>query len=340
MSKRPTMQDVADMAGVSLSTVDRILNRRTTVKPSTLRHVLETAQRIGFYGTPVIRDRLSEQAPACTFGFLLNPAPRTLYREFADRLSERVRNAARVRGTPMVVHLDRLDERMMIDRLYQLAAQCDVIAAVVFDTPAVHDALKDISAKGCGVVAMLTDVCAPECLAFIGADPIKMGRGTGWIISALLPAGGRVLLLSGSRSYNAHQAYVSGFQSYVATTSCSLDVGPVVYTQEEDARAEDIVRSVLDQDLIAGIVVAGGGLEGVVRATQKVPMPPKIIGTEASPYIDIALAAGTVDAVISHPLTAVVEQTVTAMEDFILSGRRIGRKDHIVPVEIRISETV
>lgn len=328
------------MSGVSLSTVDRILNRRTTVKQSTLRQVLETAERLGFYGAPVIRDRLSEQTPVCTFGFLLNPVTRTLYREFADRLAERTRAASRVQGTPRVLHVSHLDEALMVEGLHQLAQDCDVIAAVLFDTPAIHDALAALAAKGCGVVAMLTDVSSAGCISFVGADPVKMGRGAGWILQALHPGPGRVLLLSGSAAYNAQKAYVSGFRSFMQEQRSQITMGSVLFTKEDDSRAEDLVNAAIAQAQVDGIVVAGGGLEGVVRATENADRAMKIIGTESSPYIDQALAAGKVDAVISHPLAEVVARTVTAMEDFVLTGRRADRKDHVVPVEIRISETV
>lgn len=340
MSKRLTMQDVADLAGVSLSTVDRILNRRGTVKPLTVKQVLETAERIGFYGAPVIRDRFAEQSPACTFGFLLNPASRTLYREFAAKLVERTKAAVRVQGTPKVLHLDHLDEGLMVQGLHKLAEDCDVIAAVLFDTPAVHEALRVLSEQGCAVVAILTNVRSPACISFVGADPSKMGRGAGWIMRALDPSAGRILILSGSPNYSAHQTYVSGLWSFMAENSCQFWADTVLYTDEDDEKAEDLVRSALAQEDTKGIIVAGGGLEGVIRATERAQKFLKIIGTESSPYIDCSLSTGFVDAVISHPLADVVEHAVTAMEDFILSGRRFGRRDHVVPVEIRISETV
>ncbi|ODC04816.1 hypothetical protein BFW38_16050 [Terasakiispira papahanaumokuakeensis] len=334
------MQDVADIAGVSLSTVDRILNRRTNVRSSTLQHVLETAERIGFYGSPVIRDRLSEQAPSCTFGFLLNPIQRTLYREFAERLVQRTLDASCVQGTPKVLHIERLSEEMMINGLYRLAEYCQVIAAVVFDTPAIHAALRDLTSQGCAVIAMFTDVTSPECIAFVGADPTKMGRGAGWIMHALSPDHGQVLVLSGSPQYSAHRAYIAGFHSYMSEAPHSRRISPVQYTAENDSQAESLVRAAIAQQQVTGIVMVGGGLEGVIRAVQESVTPLTVIGTESSQSIDRALVAHEVDAVISHPLAEVVEHTVSLMEDFILSGRRGERKNCFVKAEIRISEIV
>ena len=44
MAKRPTIADLADAAGVSIATVDRVLNRRHPVKETTALRVFEAAR--------------------------------------------------------------------------------------------------------------------------------------------------------------------------------------------------------------------------------------------------------------------------------------------------------
>ena len=47
-AKKVTMADIAKEARVGIATVDRVLNKRTPVKESTERKVLESARRLGF----------------------------------------------------------------------------------------------------------------------------------------------------------------------------------------------------------------------------------------------------------------------------------------------------
>ena len=49
---RPTVHDVASEAGVSLATVDRVLNKRAGVKTTTVARVEAAIARLGF-----VRDR-------------------------------------------------------------------------------------------------------------------------------------------------------------------------------------------------------------------------------------------------------------------------------------------
>ncbi len=49
MAKRPTMTDLAKAAGVSIATVDRVINRRLPVNSYTTQRVVDAAEAIGFH---------------------------------------------------------------------------------------------------------------------------------------------------------------------------------------------------------------------------------------------------------------------------------------------------
>ena len=80
MSKRPTLVDLAQAAGVSVATVDRVLNARHRVREPTAERVLAAAEAIGFHAAPLLKRRLRTDAPARTFGFLLQK-PDAFYRQ-------------------------------------------------------------------------------------------------------------------------------------------------------------------------------------------------------------------------------------------------------------------
>ena len=51
MVKRPTMADLAQAAGVSVATVDRVINRRLPVNSDTVQRVVQAAEQIGYRAT-------------------------------------------------------------------------------------------------------------------------------------------------------------------------------------------------------------------------------------------------------------------------------------------------
>ncbi|WP_420325954.1 LacI family DNA-binding transcriptional regulator [Mameliella sp.] len=54
MVKRPTIPDLARAAGVSVSTVNRVINSPEHVRRPTRERVLRAAREIGFYGGDII----------------------------------------------------------------------------------------------------------------------------------------------------------------------------------------------------------------------------------------------------------------------------------------------
>ena len=55
--KRATIKDLAEAAGVSVATVNRVIGRSGPVSESTVQRVLEAAREVGFYGLAGLEHR-------------------------------------------------------------------------------------------------------------------------------------------------------------------------------------------------------------------------------------------------------------------------------------------
>ena len=97
MSKRPTVSDLARAAGVSVATVDRVLNQRHPVREGTADRVLRAAEAIGFHATSLLKQRLRAEAPRRTLGFLLQKRD-AFYQQLADDLQAATRDLTSFRG--------------------------------------------------------------------------------------------------------------------------------------------------------------------------------------------------------------------------------------------------
>mgnify|MGYP001156164438 CR=1 FL=1 len=70
-NKRPTIATVAAHAGLSVATVDRVLNARAPVNPDTAEQVFQAAEAVGYFAARLIGQRIRERRPAYRFGILL-----------------------------------------------------------------------------------------------------------------------------------------------------------------------------------------------------------------------------------------------------------------------------
>ena len=85
MVKRPTITDLARQAGVSVATVDRVLNRRLPVREDTALRVVSAAEAIGYHATGLLKRRMTE-VPRRTLGFLLQKRHDSFYQSFGAEL--------------------------------------------------------------------------------------------------------------------------------------------------------------------------------------------------------------------------------------------------------------
>lgn len=86
--KRPTITDLAEAAGVSVATVDRVLNGRLKVREETARKVSEAAERIGYHAANVIRQRLLADVPEYHLAIVLQKERHAFYQSFAAKLMQ------------------------------------------------------------------------------------------------------------------------------------------------------------------------------------------------------------------------------------------------------------
>src|SRR3954453_15213525 len=85
---RPTVADLPQAAGVSVSTINRILAGSGSVRTATIQRGRDAADRIGFYGVKVIDARKKEAMARYQLGFLLQQPSRELYQLFARKIRE------------------------------------------------------------------------------------------------------------------------------------------------------------------------------------------------------------------------------------------------------------
>ncbi len=84
--RRPTISDLAKASGVSVATIDRVLNGRHRVREETARRVYEAAQSIGYHAVGLLRQRVFEDLPQYRLGFVLQKPSQPFYQSFAKEI--------------------------------------------------------------------------------------------------------------------------------------------------------------------------------------------------------------------------------------------------------------
>ncbi len=342
---RPTIADLARSAGVSVSTVNRILGGSTSVRTATIERVRDAAEEIGYYGLGVLDSRRKDSLPHYRFGFLLQQSSRELYQLFGRRIQEVARDWRDAQIEPVVEFVDRLDPENIAARLSALGTACDAAAVVAADHPLVGQTIQSLRAQGRPVVAYITDQSAPERAGYVGADNWKLGRTAAWFIAQTTARPGRVQVFIGNHRYQCQDISDASFRSYMREHAPHLTIEDSLPTHEEPREAYRLVSALLAaSDDLLGVYVAGGGISGVLEALRETPEERRrgfrVVCRDIGPETRRGLAEGLITAALCHPLEQTSAQLIQTMIDAVRQTSSGLVLQRTVPFEIVTPENL
>lgn len=315
MAKRPTISDLARESGVSIATVDRVLNRRLPVREDTAMRVVAAAEAIGYHATGLLKQRLIE-TPQRTFGFLLQKRNDEFYKSLAAELVSVTKAAAAIRGRAIVEFMDEIVPSMIAARIIETGARVDALAVVAVDHPLVNEAIALVTSKGKPVFLLLSDVTAPGRTGCLQVDTRKSGRTAAWAISRLAGAPGKIGILLGSHRYLSQELAEISFRSYMREHAPEFQLLEPLINLDDQRIAYEAVSDMLgsNPDLV-GLYVAGGGTDGAIRALREDGGGRRIVTVcnELMPLTRAAVIEGLIDLVLATPIAELSRQAVDAM---------------------------
>ncbi len=303
---RPTVNDIARAAGVSLATVDRVLNDRPGVRPAKMQAVQEAIQRLGY-----VRDMAAANlARGRTYrmAFVLPDSEGQFVRTLTEAIGHAERQMANARTAILVRRYPADDPHEIAAVLASLPGEgVTGVALMAPETPMVRDAVRALRSRGVPVVALASDLPNTERDRFVGIDNVAAGRTAGVLMGRLLGNGpGEVIMIGESMLLRESLERRLGFDRVLQEAFPRLIGLP---TLESHGRAEEL-RDVLYKALshardVRGIYLLGAGhralasaLAGMDETRRAGERGLTVIGHELTPQARTALETGTMDAVI------------------------------------------
>ncbi|MDP5307849.1 LacI family DNA-binding transcriptional regulator [Paracoccus spongiarum] len=314
--KRPTIADLAQAAGLSTATVDRVLNGRSNVREETVRRVHEAAEKIGYHGANAIRYRMLADRPEFKLGVVLQKPRHAFYQDMQQVFEAEARACTLRRVQPTMRFADSSQPEELAEILMSLRGRVDAIAATGLDHPLVTQAVQDLRAAGIPVYAMLSDFAQGVRESYFGTNNLKVGRIAGWFISKLAPRPGKVGVFIGGSRFHGHELRETGFRSFfrdaapefrMLETQINLETRQLTY--------EATVNLLNRHDDLVGLYVAGGGMEGAIQAAREMKAAGRVvlIVNELTPESQAGLQDHTLSIVLRTPIRSLAADLIAQM---------------------------
>ncbi len=339
---RPTVNDLAKAAGVSLATVDRVLNARPGVRKQTIERVNAAIERIG-YVRDVTAANLARQR-RYRFAFVLSEAPGEFVTLLRAAVTEAATSSLVDRTDLTVVTVPPNDPHFLVKTLRRLGkAKIDGIAIFAAETPHVRDEIAHLKENGVAVVALVSDLPSTDRDHFVGVDNIAAGRTAGVLMGRFIKkSGGAVLVLTSSIQARANAERRLGFDQVMAEQFPAIEVLPSLEGHNDPDAIRRVVSGVLDRrDGTAGIYSVGTG-NGVLADLLRERGCGKdlvVIGHELTRNTRRALEEGIFDAVINQNVGHIARSALRVLRAKI-DGIDILSAQERIRIEIIIQENI
>ena len=339
--RKPTVNDIARVAGVSLATVDRVLNARPGVRSVTIEKVNNAIAELGF-----VRDTEAANLARKRQYRLKFILPET-DNEFVVALEEEI-TAQSERLVNQRTRLEKrtvppFDPQAMVQILDDLDPQdTDGVAIFGPETPSVRDALNRAKDRGIAAATLVSDLPSSNRDHFVGIDNVAAGRTAAVLMGRFVEKPGRILIVTGSRLARDHLERRAGFDAVMADRHPELEIAATIEGKDNP----ELIRSILPEvfskhDDIVGIYSSAAGNAGLIEFLESRDRFRKVvvIAHELTDTSRNALANGTFDALISQDSGHIVRSAIRVLKS-AADNMPIDPRQERIRIDIYLSENL
>src|SRR5580693_6086865 len=224
---------IAEMANVSIGTVDRALHGRGGIKDATRQRILQIARQIGY--TPNLAARaLSVTKSSARIGVCMPREIRFFYDQLWSGVLDEARRVAQlgIQFVNLPVHaLGEADTEAFIELVESGVNGIVLTAGNPKDlTPLINDAEE----KGIRVVCVSTDAPDSRRSSVVCVEPSLNGSLAGELMGKLVPRGSKVAVVAGMLTAEDHRKKTDGFSEAFPRHCPGGTIAPVIEGHEDE----------------------------------------------------------------------------------------------------------
>ena len=338
--QRVTLKQIAEKAGLSVATIDRVINGRRPVRRATAVRVRSAADALG-YKSAIPIDESGLEPVRCAV--LLQKKTTFIYQNIAEELTQASQSATGRRVELNVEFVENyLDPSYVAERMRSVGSQTDILVVVATDSSYTSEMIGVLAGRGIPVAALLSDLSAPDLAGYVGINDRIAGRTAAWAIARCASQPGSVGILIGSHGYLGQEDREIGFRTYFREKAPNFKVlESAVCNDDPEIAYEEALKMLHGSEKLVGLYSVGGGTRGAIRAIEENQLSgkPAYICHPLTPATREGLIRGTVDLIIAPDIPELARATIQMCRK-LKEAALVTKQTAIVPFVIYTSENV
>ncbi|MGN0297803.1 MAG: LacI family DNA-binding transcriptional regulator [Lachnospiraceae bacterium] len=336
-----TIKELANLAGVSRGTVDRVLNKRGGVNSDTEARIWKLVEETGYKTNDVAR-ALSGQKNKIRIGVILNGNGNTFFNDVITGVEVQASHLQSFGCEVLIQNVKATPESQLIS--IEKLLQQDIGGLVIspcndFSIAARINQL--VSDYGIPVITVNTDIESCGRLCYVGSDFFRSGQTAAGLIGLITGGTGSIGILSGYENILCHSERIRGFQECLQRKFPQMQIVEIRENEDDELESYIQTREMLQHHPeIDAIFFAAGGVYGGCRALREHTKPIHAICFDLPEKTKEMLQNGTISAAIcQEPITQGMK-SVELMYQY-LSHRILPEKEYFyLDLNIKIAENI
>ena len=341
-----TIKEIAEAAGVSRGTVDRVLHNRGGVRPDIEKRVRTIAKAMGY--TPNRAGRiLAARKQPLNIGCFLPGVGNAFFDDILKGLQKAERELSdfgvslltkSIRGYDTFDHIQAIQE--LVD------SGCNALCLCTIDTPPIRHYVNQLADYDIPIMTFNTDLTGTKRLCYVGSDYTRSGNTAAGLFSMFHKTDIHLLIITGSFRIKGHNDRIAGFTKTLKEHHIPYHLVDVLESQDDDDISYATVQACLKKHPQTNcFYITAAGVEGACRAIEEHRRTRPNEKRWVMTFDDIEptrrlIRSGAIDFTIDQAPIEQGYQVVQKMFNYVLNGRKKAPRDFILTELIKIKENL
>lgn len=347
MAKKVTIQMIAEKAGVSRGTVDRVINNRGLVKHEVREKILKTMQELEYRPLHLEQARALGMVSAkqvLRLGMLLPDWGGHFLKEVSAGIDT-------AKGILSDIGVEILVEKCeselpgeCVERMdYLVERGAAGIAVCNKNHPSIAAKINECIEKGIPVVSFNSDIPESNRLCFIGEDVRRSGRVAAELMSKCVSKSAHIVAAVGNLEFNAHKERLQGFFDRLQELGFATGNIEIVQTYNDYALSATRIGEMLRKfEDIEGIYMANHSVTGCAEALIEAGKQGQVcvITHDLTEGAKRLLKDGAVDFVVGQDLQMQGYRPLMLLSNVLKKGQEAMLTDEAIPPSIICAQNI
>ena len=335
-----TIKDIADLAGVSRGTVDRVLNNRGAVHPKTAEKIMEIVRALD-YRPNKAGLALAAQKKRNKIGVILfsenNP--------FFDEVMTGVRaKAAELQdyGITTITKRVEFDVNAQLDAIDGLLEEgIHGLMLAPYNHMRIQKKIDELIDRQIPVVTVNTDIGGSKRMAYVGSDYFRGGCTAAGLLALMTSGDVKLGIITGSSNVLCHTERIEGFCHTLKKSYPRIHVMEILENHDDEFKSYALTSRLLkEHPALDALFFSAAGVYGGCKAILESGLHPRVITFDEVPTTLEMLKKGVISATISQQPYRQGSRSLDILFEYLTSGMPPENELNFVELSIKIRENV